>query len=177
MAEANDDRESWFLSLHMPHQRRIFGYLVSLVRDFGEAENLQQEVAIEAWKGLAAYDPAKPYLPWVFGIVRHVVSRHFREKQKAANCLPLDVAESVAAAMDEREEDMARERALLTECVQKLPDRHRELIRYRYDEGLNLGDIARRLASNLGAVNVMLCRIREALLRCVARAASREGLA
>jgi RNA polymerase sigma-70 factor (ECF subfamily) len=170
-----DDLHSEFLRLHTPHQGKILGYLVSAVRDFHAAEDLYQEVTMASWKNFDRYDPARPYLPWVFGIVRNHLSRYYRKKGKAPACLPLDILEDIAAVIEEDEESFARERTALRACIEELPSRHREAVYKRYEGGLALKDLAAALGKSMGATNTLLCRIRKQLLECARRFLVREA--
>ncbi|MBU4460508.1 MAG: RNA polymerase subunit sigma-70, partial [Verrucomicrobia bacterium] len=78
-----------------------------------------------------------------------------------------ETMEAILAAFDAEEPADSTRDAALTQCIGKLPDKSRRLVTMRYEEGLSLDAIARRIASTLDAVNKALSRIRTALRDCI----------
>ena len=73
------------------------------------------------------------------------------------------IAEESASEAD-RLEERAR---ILARCIEKLPDRHRLLLRVRYSEGRGIDAISRELGRSMDAVYRALSRIRQTLQDCV----------
>jgi RNA polymerase sigma-70 factor (ECF subfamily) len=68
------------------------------------------------------------------------------------------------------------ERSLrLVECVRKLPDPQREMLRMRYAENCSIEDLAQRAKRTVAAVYRSLSRIRQTLHECVTRSLSLES--
>ena len=166
-----------FLRVHMPHQRSVFAYILAVLPNFHEAEDVYQEVTIALWKNFERYDGSRPYLPWAFGIARRRVASHFRKKVRHEVCLPFDVIAAIALTIEEEEEGLARERAALRECLEKLAVKHREVIRERYEKGLSLKKLAELLDRSVEATNMLLCRIWQKLLECTNRQLAKENTA
>jgi RNA polymerase sigma-70 factor (ECF subfamily) len=166
---AADDLHARFLSLHMAHQGTLFGYLLTAVRDFQRAEDLLQQVSLVLWKKFSEYRPDAPWLPWAFGIARREVAKHFRDRGPREAELTLGLLDRVSATLAEESGPVASRRQALSACLEKLPPRQRELVRMRYEAGRSLDDLARALNRTAAAVNMILVRIRRALLDCTRR--------
>lgn len=164
-----DDHEQ-FLACHLPCQRSILNALLAGVRDLRCAEELQQEVAVVAWRRFADYRRDRPYLPWALGIVRNVLHRHWRDQGRDRRQLPLEAVEALVAAVEAEEPRLERERMALQDCLRGLSEEQRALVTARYRDAQPLAALAERLGQNLATVNMRLVRLRQGLLRCVERA-------
>src|SRR3954447_22893489 len=75
-AVINDDLtfRSWY-DMTVP---RVYAYLYSRTGSVSVAEELTQEVFVEVVRSPRTFDRRSDVLPWVIGIARHRLSRHFR---------------------------------------------------------------------------------------------------
>lgn len=164
-----------FLELHLAHQRALFAYLLSGSRDYSHAEDLLQKVTLILWEKFSEYDPALSYPAWAFGIARRQLALHFRENRRRERSLPADLLEEIARGMETDAERLSAESRALAQCVDKLPEPSRDLLRRRYLEGSSLSDLSRAMGQSLSALNMKLVRIRKALLDCSGRALEGEA--
>lgn len=164
-----------FLELHMAHQKELFAFLLAGSRDYSQAEELLQKVTIILWEKFSEFDPARPYPAWAFGIARRQLALHFRESRKREVSLPADLLEEISLGMETDAELLSSESRALTQCLDKLPEHSRDLLRKRYVEGSSLADLAQAMGQTLAALNMRLVRIRKALLDCTARALGGEA--
>ncbi len=167
---ASDDMQARFLALHMAHQGTLFGYLLAAVHDFQKAEDLLQQVSLVLWKKFPEYRPDLPWLPWAFGVARREVAKHFRDRGPREAELTLDLLDRISATLAEESGTVTTRRRALSACLERLPPRQRELVRLRYESGRSLDDLARMLNRTAAAVNMILVRIRRAILDCTRRA-------
>lgn len=68
--------------------------------------------------------------------------------------------------IDDVEERMVRARALAA-CISHLPERARALLAWRYEESLQLNEIATRVHTSAEAVRLALWRLRASLQKCI----------
>lgn len=155
-------------------QSKVMAYLLTVVRDYHHAEDLLQEVARVTAERFADYDATRPFSPWVLGIARKIVLAYCRSHSGKQLTLPSDVVESLAIAFDNHSPEMDQRRAALQKCVEKVSGRRREVLRMRYEKGLETSDIADRLGINRNALFALLHRIRNSLHVCVQREVARD---
>ena len=60
------------------HQQALRAFLRRLTGNPAEAEDLAQDAFVLAWEKIAAFDPARPFRPWLFGIAW----RKYRESRR-----------------------------------------------------------------------------------------------
>jgi RNA polymerase sigma-70 factor (ECF subfamily) len=164
-----------FLEEHLAHQKTLMGYLLATVRDFQVAEDLLQKITLILWEQYTEGQKPSSYLAWALGIARHVVMRHFRDRQKREVTLSFDILDRVAPEMERSAGELSAESRALAGCIEKLPPASRDLVRLRYEEGLSLGKLSARLGLTMAAVNMKLVRLRRALLDCTRQAWEEEG--
>lgn len=76
-----------------------------------------------------------------------------------------NIADEAATAMADVDERVVA----LRKCMEKLPPNSRDLVRFRYGEGISSEDISRRIGQSALAVRQSLFRIREKLGACISQ--------
>ena len=152
--------------LYDRHSRLLFGLVVRVLNDQAEAEEVLQEVFVQAWTRAHTYNAAlgSP-VGWLLGIARHRAIDRLRAKgarlravEGAVSPLPIATPETLAL-VTERQRDVHR-------ALESLPPEQRELIECAYFLGSTQSEMAAQLNLPLGTVK---SRIRAGLqtLRCL----------
>lgn len=158
------------------HQRTVFGFLRARLRDAGTAEDLCQEVFLRYLTGrqMPADRPGEQ-AAWLVGIARNVLREHVRRcvrrKEVSWTALCLDIDSGTADEGTADEDVLAR----LPACLGGLGQTARSALDMHYGESLRLAEIAGRFGRSEGAVKLLLFRARQAVRRCLERAAAPEG--
>ena len=168
------DRDT-FLVLLLRHEVEINAFVASLVRDPHARDDVFQEVALILWQQLERYDPSRPFGAWARGIAaRKVLQRRDRDRRFPL-AFPPETVEAMATAFERTEGAESSWLAALHECLKKLPQKARQLLKLRYEDGLPGDEIGRRTGQARGAVYQALWRARAALERCIRRQLSGHG--
>ena len=164
-----------FVRLLGQNQRRIFLYVMSLVPDWNDAEEIIQETNLILWREFARFQPGTNFAAWACKVALHQVlawrKRVRRDRLEFSPVFLEAVADEASAAsevLDERAQRLAR-------CIERLPPEHRQLLRLRYSDGLAIDAMSRQLERTEDAVYRALSRVRRALHECVTRARLMEG--
>jgi len=155
-----------FLRLFLKIQPAVRSYLLSLLHNGADADDVFQEVSLVLWERFDDYDDRHPFLNWAFGIARNHVARWRRAAPRARAWLPPDVEEKLAVTYAELEDELAPRRTALRNCEEKLGAHARELLSLRYEKLQSLQQIAQARGMTLNAVNKALGKIRKALSDC-----------
>jgi len=138
--------------LYDRHARLLFGLILRILRSRSDAEEVLQEVFVQAWTKIDTYNASlgSP-AGWVIGIARNrAIDRlrtnavRLRAVEQAPAAPPVATPESQAAS-GERERGVAR-------ALAALPPEQRELIEHAYFEGLTQSELAERFKLPLGTV-------------------------
>lgn len=113
-----------------------------------DADDLTQQVFVQAWKSRQTFDPDRGVVPgWLIGIARNLVARHLQARGGAAT--------PVATVRSEPEPDATdhlADRMVVTAAVDTLPEPQRSALRMSFYDGLSQSEIATRLDLPLGTV-------------------------
>lgn len=174
---AKDRKTVDFLRLLSRHERRVKAYILALVPNWADADDLYQETNVRLWEQFADYDPQKDFGAWACTIAYYMVlayrKKASREKTRFSQTFVRVVAEDVAATSHEVD---LRYHAL-QHCLQKLTERHRNLLRRCYSGADTLKVIAEQTGRSVAALYKALSRIRHSLHECVEKNLPEEGVA
>lgn len=158
-----------FIRLLGQNQRRVFLYVMSLVPNWNEAEEIIQETNLVLWREFGRFQPGTNFLAWACKVAFHQVlswrKRKQRDRLEFSPAFLEAVAEEASSAADVLEE---RSR-LLAQCIDRLQPGHRDLLQSRYRDGLAIEAIASKFERTVEAVYRALSRIRHTLHECVSR--------
>jgi RNA polymerase sigma-70 factor, ECF subfamily len=171
MAQHSSGNSDAFVQLMTEHQGRLYAYVLSLLGDPEQANDVLQEANLVLWRNAVEFQMGSNFRAWAFRIAHFQVMAH-RQRQLRDRLVfddeMLAVLDPAAKAVDESYEER-QER--LTACLEKLPEAQRVLLRQRYADGLSLQAIADSVRQTANAVAQTLFRVRRTLIDCVSRLA------
>jgi RNA polymerase sigma-70 factor (ECF subfamily) len=148
--------------------QRIFRYVMSMVRDTAEAEDLTQETFLRAHRQRDSLRDEGAQTTWLYRIATHVCLDRLRQyarrspKESETDLDDIDVAESDAPSLQQ-----TLERDDMSECVQgylnRLSDSYRAVILLHDMHELTASEIAQLLGESLATVKIRLHRARRKL--------------
>ena len=159
------------------YRRSVFGWLLRMSQDEGEAEDLHQEVWLKVIRGIDGYS-AGSFRAWLWRVVRNAAADRAR-KHVAEPILdaPVEEGADAAAFVDQvpdetvvsvltRMEEEER-KAAVREAVDGLSRRLKEVVLLRLNGELKFLEIADILGLPIGTVlgrmNLALAKLRQAL--------------
>jgi RNA polymerase sigma-70 factor, ECF subfamily len=164
------DRRSEFAESLRDNQSRLYGYIHALVRDLDDADDLFQQTTIILWNKFGEYDRSRSFLSWACGVARFEVSNFLRTRGRQKLYFTDDLNLLLIEAYDRVPKDeMDERREALGQCVNKLRDRDRELLRECYGDRAGIGTAAGKRGRSSQSVYNSLRRIRRALYECIER--------
>jgi RNA polymerase sigma-70 factor, ECF subfamily len=154
------------------YQNRIYRYLLRLVRQPADAEDLFQQTWLRVAEKIRSFDTSRNFDAWLFTLARNLAFDHLRRARPSSLDEPVsddspdDTRVSQLAAVDPSPLDrlLAGERAgLLAGALENLPVRYREVLSLRFEEEMKLEEIALVLEAPLSTVKSRLRRSLEQL--------------
>ncbi|MFN7333388.1 MAG: sigma-70 family RNA polymerase sigma factor [Pirellula sp.] len=154
-------------------EQAVRAYIAGAVRSFVDREDLLQQVALTIARRFDEFDEQRPFLAWALWLAKSRVIDFYRSQNRHQQFLSESLLDKFADTLVQRQEVISRRHEALEHCLEKLPERSRELIRFKYQEGLRIEQIAETIRSTSASVRVALYRVRNALADCIqARLAS-----
>ena len=159
------------------YRRAVFGWLLRMSQDEGEAEDLHQEVWLKVIRGIDGYSSGS-FRAWLWRVVRNTAADRAR-KHVAEPILdaPMEEGADAAAFVDQVPDDTVvsaltrleeeERRAAVREAVDGLSRRLKEVVLLRVNGELKFQEIADILGLPIGTVlgrmNLALAKLRQAL--------------
>ena len=149
-------------------QQGLFAYILTLVSNVDDANDVLQETNMVLWRKREEYRLEDAFWPWARTIAHYQILAHskrkIRDRLRFGPQLLARLAEE-SVVYDRRAFDA--EQTVLGECVEDLPPSRRELVELRYSSGLAVAEIAKKTNRSPAAVSDSLYRIRVQLSDCV----------
>ncbi|MEO0474888.1 MAG: sigma-70 family RNA polymerase sigma factor [Planctomycetota bacterium] len=164
-----------FTLLWIKAQPKALAFIASLVRDRHHAEDLLQEVAITAVAKFDTFDRDRSFDAWVLGIARLKIMRYFRTTGRDR----ITLSEQTVTHLQSEYEQLAETRETriqsLGDCIEKLPERARSILKRRYFGDMAVKDIAADEGRPANAIGKQLFMIRRKLEDCITRRMKQTG--
>ena len=77
MAELNPTSSGEFIRLFLQNERRIYAFIVSLLPDLTDAEDVLQETSVVLWEKFDQFQPGTNFVSWACKIAHFKVLKHF----------------------------------------------------------------------------------------------------
>ncbi len=145
----------------------VSAFVMSVVRDFSERDDILQDIAIAVLEQGARYDASRPFLPWALGIAQNHVRQFLRRQRKERLVFGMDMQDLLQTAFQESAEGVAETLVHLRECLGRLDNHEQLLCELRYAKDLKPAAVAERLGMSANAVSKALQRIRDQLRACI----------
>ena len=157
-------------------QRRLYGYILSLVPPPAEADDVLQETNLTLWRKAGDFTPGTSFLAWACRVAYFEVLNHYRKRKRQAQPLADEaLLECVAQEAKDQLDGFDERLTALRGCLQRLSERKRHLLQRFYFDERSLSEIAVERGQTEGVVRVTVHRIRGVLLECIHRTLAAAG--
>lgn len=168
-----------FDTLYARHKGGVYRYILRHIRDAAAADELFQDVWMNAIRVRASYVPTAKFTTWIYTLAHNKVVDHWRAKGQAKFASidddedgeARDIVESLpGSSLDEPETRVAASElgAHLRAALEALPAEQRDAFLLQYEGGLSLAQIAEATGVGQETVKSRL-RYATAKLRSVLR--------
>ncbi len=119
------------------------------------------------WRSFSKFELGTNFIAWSRKIAFHQILGYRRKKKKDHLPLSDEMLECVGDEIAEITDQEHLRRQALQTCLNNLKDDHRRMMLLRYDEELEIDEIAKRIDTTPGAVYRALSRLRLSLVHCI----------
>jgi RNA polymerase sigma factor (sigma-70 family) len=144
------------------YQARLLGFCRQMLNSTEDAEDVLQEVFVNAYRAMLADEREINLRPWLYRIARNRCLNHLRkptaDAQESMDMVPVVEAASTAEKVSNREEF----RQLLND-VGKLPETQRTALLLREMDAMSYEEIAAAMETSVPSVKSLLVRARISL--------------
>ncbi|MGH2272539.1 sigma-70 family RNA polymerase sigma factor [Anaerohalosphaeraceae bacterium U12dextr] len=171
--EVNLDPNEQLVSLLLKYHKRIYGFILTLVPNLSDAEDILQESALVMCRRFREFQSGTSFLAWAITIARNQIY-NYRKKHYGHAALQFneDVTSTLISYASEKIQSMDKRIHALEECLQKLNQNDKKMIEHRYETGARIRDIARQIGRPEQGMYKSMARIHNLLRLCVERTLS-----
>lgn len=168
-ALAGGDRQRAFALLMSRHGDPVYRYIVAMTGDGPLAEEVRQQVFVEAYRDLPRFAGRSPVRAWLFGIVRHRCLDALKSTRRwnlhFKNEPPRDPELDDIEPGDQL--DRSRTARLLADCLATLAPAAREAVVLRYHQELSYDEAAEITGDRPGTLQQRVARALPVLRKCI----------
>jgi len=152
----------------------VRGFARKRLADPDQVEDVAQETLLSIHRHRHTYDPARPFLPWMYAIARHrLFDLVEKQRRRGENEVRAEIGwEEVPAGETILERGAAF--AFLHQALLLLSIKQREIIQMLKLEGLSVAEISRKTGISQSSVKVTAHRGYKALRKLIAGAVHEE---
>ncbi len=158
------------------HQARLESFIRSLTGDADAARDVLQETNVILLKKARDFEAGTNFTAWAFRIARFEVMTWRRKMGRSRLTFDPDLIDQIADTAERLDDHYLNRVDALRQCLDKLPERQRDVVRQRYLEDWSVADLARESGDNANAISQLLFRARQNLLKCVEKALARPSV-
>lgn len=166
---AKQDMTTALRLLMQRHGTPIYRYCREALRDATLAEDVHQQVFIEACRDLPKFQYRSTVRTWLFAIARHRVLDAARSRVRSVSHIGSDDATAVADLRPSPADllDDERLRDLLRACLETLRAAVRTAVLLRFQQGFTFEEMAGVCEELPGTLQAQVTRALPALRRCI----------
>lgn len=180
MIPGKAERDQKFISFYHAHVDDIYRFIyLRTGANKTVAEDLTQEIFMEAYKGLSSFKGLSSERTWVFQIAKNRLNDFFRKQYRplfehvrmedVTDDLFVDPRQDVQEMMIE-----AFEQEVVRDCLNALPKQYEIVLTLKYVDERNTKEIARLLGKSPKAIESLLRRAKDAFIKSYAKTAEKR---
>ena len=177
VSETNPASSGEFIRLFLQNERRIYAFIVSLLPDLTDAEDVLQETSVVLWEKFDQFQPGTNFVSWACKIAHFKVLKHFDKKKRGGLRFNEQTLQEIADEASAMTAELDDRHVALADCLKKLPKKDRDLLNRRYAKETPVKTLAEEVGRSVHAIYKALPRIHGLLFDCISRRLTREAQA
>lgn len=166
---SQSDQYEAFMRLFAQHSRRLYAYILAFEHDRVAADEVFQETSLILWREFDKFRPEAPFLPWATAISFNQLRKYWRQRKRDRRMLGDALLDQLALDAASLGDELDERRLALADCLQKLPQRDRQLIDLYYGTTAKANTVAEQMGRSVHTVYKSLQRVRGLLMDCIER--------
>jgi RNA polymerase sigma-70 factor (ECF subfamily) len=159
-----------FKMLYVRHHVRVFRFVMRLIGNEPTAEEVVNEVFLEAWRHAPEFKGNSQVATWLLAIARFKTISECRRRAEAqlddaVAAVIVDPADTPSISMEKHERS-----DILRECLAKLTPVHREVINLIYYQGKKIEEVAQFTGAPISTIKTRMHYARSRMAELLAEA-------
>jgi RNA polymerase sigma-70 factor (ECF subfamily) len=147
----------------LPFKDKVFRFVLGMVGDNMDAEDIMQELLIKIWRKKEQYTEIENKEAWCMTVARNMAIDKIRSRKMPASDIDGHRNISDSSSTPEQAYEQKEQMSNVMKLLDELPEKQKMIIHLRDVEGYTYQEIADMTESTLDFVKVSLHRARKAL--------------
>lgn len=166
-----------FVSLLVPNQRRIQAFILMLVPNNSDAEDIYQEVLSEMWNKFDTFKLGTDFIAWAITIAKYKVLTFRRNSRNSKMQFNSKIYEFLESAASSKISSLHEHLDVLKKCIQGLSKNERVLLKLRYENDMTFQKMSLRTGKHSSALHRIMAAVHSKLALCIRRTLRLEEIA
>jgi RNA polymerase sigma-70 factor, ECF subfamily len=168
-------KDKQFFRLYVTHQRSVYAYIMANARNFNDANDIMQEVAMVMWQKFDTLkQPDEGFLGWGIAIARNHLYRYFTRARKTRLVFDEALLREIEHQCAEKLGDCPDHIFALQQCLSRLNEPHRQLLMMKFGQQQTIEAISAKMQRSASGVYKTITRIHAVLQRCIGQVLAEE---
>jgi RNA polymerase sigma-70 factor (ECF subfamily) len=171
LALASSDRRRALTILMTSHGDRIYRYALGITGEHQLADEVRQQVFVEAYRDLDSFGGRCPVVVWLLGIARHRCLDAIKAQQRWQRRFKQDPPDDGDVGDHDPQHDLDHHRIarMISRCMSLLAPAALEAVVLRYQQELPYNEVAELVGARVGTVQQRVARALPVLRKCIDR--------
>lgn len=165
--EEKEIKSVQFFRLYNGAQKRVYSYLLMLVHNHNDAEDLLQETASVLWEQFHKFDEQGSFAAWAVGIARNKALDFLKSKRTSRPLFDDDFYDGISKFAESESENTEKRFKALRNCMKKMSVGNQNLINLRFEKGIPVKKLSQVSGYSVDAIYKRISRIYGALRTCI----------
>ena len=144
LKQVGEGSQEAFKKLYENTDKALYGFILSILRNSYDAEEVMQETYMKIWTSASGYQAQGKPLAWMFTIARNLCYMRFRERKNQAD-VGLEEWESREEGACWEPLEQAAERRVLLDALGRIGSQERQIILLHAAAGMKHKEVAKVL--------------------------------
>lgn len=172
----DDVRKRLFFRLYNTVQQMLYSYLLAIVHNHSDAEDLLQETAVVLWDKFDKYQEGTSFDRWAMKIASNNALNFMRKNRNTKRFFHEAFYEMVSQQAQEDSDSIAERSEAFHFCLNKLPENCRELLSMRYQKDVSIKHISQLTGRSANGLYQSFSRIISAVRECMDKYIARQSV-
>lgn len=162
-------KEDVFFRYFSENQNEIFSYILTLVPNSADADDIFQGMSSVMWRKFEEFKPGTDFSSWGCKIAYYIILDHRRKMARNPIRYSSATLELLSKSYSVYRKDKKNRVDQLANCLRNLSEKERFLVQLRYNQSLSVKIIAERIGKSINMIYKSLAKIHYFLYECVQR--------
>ena len=165
-----------FFSLFLRHNNQLFAFILTLVPNYADAEDIFQDTASILWAKYEQFQTDRNFLSWARQIAKNRILNYYTKK-KSVFIMDEELIDQLSIQAEHVSEISDHKKAALKNCIKKMNRQDASIIQLRYHQGVSMSEIASKRQQSVNTLYKRMTLLLTLLHSCIQKALLEKGFA